>query len=80
ASEATVLSWLSLGALVDSTDGVTGSRSWTFSAADRYFDYLAAGETLTLAYTVQIDDHHGGVVTLPVTITIVGTDDKPVIT
>lgn len=80
ASEATVLSWLSLGALVDSTDGVTGSRSWTFSAADKYFDYLAVGETLTLTYTVQIDDHHGGVVTVPVTITIVGTDDKPVIT
>ncbi|MHC2466088.1 VCBS domain-containing protein [Bradyrhizobium embrapense] len=80
ANEATVLSWLSLGALTDSTDGVTGSRPWTFSAADRSFDYLAAGETLTLIYTVQIDDHHGGVVTVPVTITIVGTDDKPVIT
>ncbi|MHC2254502.1 VCBS repeat-containing protein [Bradyrhizobium embrapense] len=80
ANEATVLSWLSLGALADSTDGVTGSRPWTFSAADRSFDYLAAGETLTLIYTVQIDDHHGGVVTVPVTITIVGTDDNPVIT
>ncbi|WP_063695259.1 VCBS domain-containing protein [Bradyrhizobium embrapense] len=80
ANEATVLSWLSLGALTDSTDGVTGSRPWTFSAADRSFDYLAAGETLTLIYTVQIDDHHGGVVTVPVTITIVGTDDNPVIT
>ncbi|MCC8978825.1 VCBS domain-containing protein [Bradyrhizobium acaciae] len=80
ANQATVLSWLSLGALTDSTDGVTGSRSWTFSAADKSFDYLAVGETLTLIYTVQIDDHHGGVVTVPVTITIVGTDDKPVIT
>nr|WP_233286967.1 VCBS domain-containing protein [Bradyrhizobium oropedii] len=80
ANQATVLSWLSLGALTDSTDGVTGSRSWTFSAADKSFDYLAAGETLTLIYTIQIDDHHGGVVTVPVTITIVGTDDKPVIT
>ncbi|MGY3532059.1 VCBS domain-containing protein [Bradyrhizobium sp. USDA 4452] len=80
ANEATVLSWLSLGALTDSTDGVTGSRPWTFSAADRSFDYLAAGETLTLIYTVQIDDHHGSVVTVPVTITIVGTDDNPVIT
>nr|WP_155262602.1 VCBS domain-containing protein [Bradyrhizobium sp. BR2003] len=80
ASHATVLSWLSLGALTDSTDGVTGSRSWTFSAADRSFDYLATGETLTLTYTVEIGDHQGGVVTLPVTITIVGTDDRPVIT
>ncbi|UGY19286.1 VCBS domain-containing protein [Bradyrhizobium septentrionale] len=80
ANHATVLSWLSLGALADSTDGVTGSRAWTFSAADRSFDYLAVGETLTLTYTVQIDDHQGGVVTLPVTITIVGTDDTPVVT
>ncbi|GEC56605.1 VCBS repeat-containing protein [Bradyrhizobium japonicum] len=80
AGHATVLSWLSLGALTDSTDGVTGSRSWTFSAADRSFDYLATGETLTLTYTIEIDDHQGGVVTLPVTITIVGTDDRPVIT
>ncbi|KWV48847.1 hypothetical protein AS156_17800 [Bradyrhizobium macuxiense] len=80
ADPATVLSWLSLGALTDATNGTTGSRSWTFSAADKDFDYLAAGETLTLTYTVQIDDHHGGVVTVPVTITIVGTDDKPVIT
>ncbi|WP_407150120.1 VCBS domain-containing protein [Bradyrhizobium sp. ORS 86] len=79
ADHATVLSWLSLGALTDSTDGVTGSRSWTFSAADKSFDYLAAGETLTLTYLVQIDDHHGGVVMLPVTIEVVGTDDRPVI-
>ena len=80
ADHATVLSWLSLGALTDSTDGVMGSRAWTFSATDKSFDYLAAGETLTLVYTIQIDDQHGGVVTVPVTITIVGTDDKPVIT
>ncbi|UGA42558.1 VCBS domain-containing protein [Bradyrhizobium quebecense] len=79
-NQATMLSWLSLGTLTDSTDGVTGSRSWTFSAADKSFDYLAVGETLTLIYTVQIDDHHGGVVTVPITITIVGADDKPVIT
>ncbi|UFX44850.1 VCBS domain-containing protein [Bradyrhizobium sp. 41S5] len=79
-NQATMLSWLSLGTLTDSTDGLMGSRSWTFSAADKSFDYLAAGETLTLIYTVQIDDHHGGVVTVPITITIVGTDDKPVIT
>ena len=80
ADEATVLSWLSLGALTDATNGVTGSRSWTFSAADNNFDYLAAGETLTLTYLIQVDDHHGGVVTQPITITIIGTNDAPVIT
>ncbi|MCA6123305.1 VCBS domain-containing protein [Bradyrhizobium sp. WSM 1704] len=80
ADHATVLNWLSLGTLTDSTDGVTGSRNWTFAATDRNFDYLAAGETLTLTYTVEIDDHQGGLVTLPVTITVTGTNDTPVVT
>lgn len=79
ADESTVLSWLSLGTLTDSIDGVTGSRPWTFSAADKSFDYLAAGETLTLTYMVQVDDHHGGVVSQPVTITIAGSNDAPVV-
>ncbi|QPF84427.1 FecR domain-containing protein [Bradyrhizobium genosp. L] len=78
--QATVLDWLSLGALTDATDGATGSRGWTFSAPDKNFDYLAVGETLTLTYTIEIDDGHGGVVTLPVTITITGTNDTPEIT
>ncbi|MBR0934092.1 VCBS domain-containing protein [Bradyrhizobium jicamae] len=80
ADEATVLSWLTFGSLIDSTDGAAGSRSWFFSAADKAFDYLAAGETLTLTYLVQVDDQHGGVVTQPITITITGTNDTPVIT
>ena len=37
------------------------ARSWTFSASDHYFDYLADSETVTLTYTVQVDDHQGGV-------------------
>ena len=73
-----MLGWLSLGTLTDSGNGVTGSRAWTFSAADNGFDYLADGETLTLTYTVKIDDHHGGVVTQPVTIAITGSNDAPV--
>ena len=60
--------------------GLGGSDGWTFSAQDKSFDYLAAGETLTLTYTVQVDDGHGGVVTQPVTITVTGTNDTPVIT
>ena len=59
---------------------MTGSDTWIFSAPDHYFDYLAKGEQVTLTYTVQVDDHKGGVVTQPVTITITGTNDAPVIT
>jgi VCBS repeat-containing protein len=73
------LSWLSLGALTDSTDGVPGSKSWSFSAPDSYFDYLADGETVTLTYTVEVDDHHGGVTSQDVVVTIDGSNDAPLI-
>ncbi len=77
----TLKGWLSLGTLTDTTGtGLGGSDAWTFSAQDKSFDYLAAGETLTLTYTVQVDDGHGGVVSQPVTITVTGTNDTPVIT
>ena len=71
------LSWLSLGTLTDSTDGVQGSKSWSFSAPDSYFDYLAHGETVTLTYTVEVDDHHGGVTSQDVVVTINGSNDAP---
>ena len=78
---ATLLTWFSLGELTDTTGtGTGGSDTWTFSAQDKSFDYLAAGETVTFTYTVQVDDGHGGVVTQPVTITVTGTNDTPVIT
>ncbi|WP_051379873.1 VCBS domain-containing protein [Bradyrhizobium murdochi] len=76
----TQFGWLSLGALTDSTGGATGSQSWTFSAPDHYFDYLADGEAITLTYTVQVDDHHGGVTTKDVVITVNGANDAPVVT
>ncbi|MEH2558822.1 VCBS repeat-containing protein [Bradyrhizobium algeriense] len=71
------LSWLSLGPLADSTDGKTGSKSWSFSAPDSYFDYLADGETVTLTYTVEVDDHHGGVTSQDVIVTVNGSNDAP---
>jgi len=76
----TLLGWLSLGSLADSTGGVTGSKTWSFAAQDHYFDYLADGEQLTLTYTVEVDDHHGGVATQDVVITVTGSNDTPVIT
>ncbi|MCK1639753.1 VCBS domain-containing protein [Bradyrhizobium sp. 157] len=71
------LSWLSLGPLTDSTDGVQGSKSWSFSAPDSYFDYLSDGEMVTLTYTVEVDDHHGGVTWQDVVVTIDGSNDAP---
>ncbi|MGY4608900.1 VCBS repeat-containing protein [Bradyrhizobium sp. USDA 4474] len=79
-TNATLLSWLSLGALSDATGGVTGSDGWSFAAQDKSFDYLAAGQTVTLTYTVQVADTHGGTTSQNVVITITGTNDQPVIT
>ena len=63
----------------DSNDGVQGSKGWSFSAPDSYFDYLADGEAVTLTYTVEVDDHHGGVTSQDVVITVTGSNDAPVI-
>lgn len=60
-----------------------GSAVWTYTIPDKVFDFLAAGETLTLTYMVRVDTNF--VVNpeskfIPITITITGTNDKPVIT
>ena len=57
-----------------------GSATWTYSVADSAFDFLADGEILTLTYTATVNDGHGGVVTKPITVTVTGTNDTPVIT
>jgi VCBS repeat-containing protein len=57
-----------------SSDGMINT---TFSAPDLAFDYLAAGETVTIDYTVQLDDHQGGVTTQDVAVTVTGTNDAP---
>src|SRR5262245_1441486 len=51
----------------------------TFSAADNNFDFLAAGETLTIVYNVTVTDGNGASSTQPVTVTITGTNDAPVL-
>ncbi|MET4215124.1 VCBS repeat-containing protein [Bradyrhizobium sp. LB14.3] len=61
----------------------TGSAVWTYTIPDHVFDFLAAGETLTLTYTVRIANNFTvspDTATRTITITITGTNDKPVIT
>src|SRR5882672_1592166 len=61
----------------------TGSATWTYSIADKAFDFLAAGEQLTLTYLVRVDNNYAPSnesTTVPITITITGTNDVPVIT
>jgi VCBS repeat-containing protein len=73
----TLLSWLKSGTLTQAAG--SGSFTLSFSAADRSFDYLAAGQTLTLTYTVQLSDNKGAVTSQNFTVTITGTNDLPVI-
>jgi fibronectin-binding autotransporter adhesin len=61
----------------------TGFATWTYSVPDKAFDFLAAGETLTLTYTARVDNNYlpnDEVSTQTFTITITGTNDVPVIT
>src|ERR1041385_224575 len=55
-----------------------GTINTTFQAPDLAFDYLAAGEHLDITYTVQLDDHAGGISTQNVQVTVVGTNDAPI--
>src|SRR6185312_15607188 len=80
ADQTTQLNWLTLGTLTDTTGtGLGGSQPWSFSAQDKNFDYLAAGEKLTLTYTVKVDDGNGGTVTQDVVVVVTGTNDTPAI-
>ncbi|MDP2244381.1 VCBS domain-containing protein [Pseudomonas sp.] len=56
------------------------SIAWTYSVNAGQLDKLKAGETLTQEYVVRISDVHGGFVDQTVTITIVGTNDAPIVT
>ncbi|MET4388399.1 VCBS repeat-containing protein [Bradyrhizobium sp. F1.4.3] len=60
-----------------------GFATWIFSVPDNAFDFLAAGETLTLKYTIVLNNNFVddiGIATKDVTVTVTGTNDKPVIT
>ncbi|MFB0874378.1 MULTISPECIES: VCBS domain-containing protein, partial [unclassified Sphingobium] len=62
------------------SDGTGGKIDWTFTAADSAFDYLDAGEHLTLTYTVRVADQHDGFVGQTVTVTVNGSNDVADIT
>ena len=64
----------------DSTGTGSGSVAWNYNAQDKNFDFLAAGQTLTVTYAVTVDDGHGGSAVQNVVVTVTGTDDAAVIT
>ncbi|WP_082070327.1 VCBS domain-containing protein [Bradyrhizobium sp. LTSP885] len=73
-----LMSFYNVDNVIKNSGSSAGTINTTFSAPDLAFDYLAAGEHLNITYTVQLDDHAGGISTQTVTVTVVGTNDKPV--
>ena len=66
-------------ALSDSTGSDAGSVGFTFSAADKNFDFLREGQTLTVKYNVTVTDNNHVSSVQQVTIVITGTNDVPTI-
>jgi Ca2+-binding RTX toxin-like protein len=77
-ADSALLTFLTLGGVTEPAGGQPGLQPWTFSAADQTFDYLAAGETVTLTYALRISDGAGGVTTTNVSVTVTGTNDAPI--
>ena len=75
---AELMAFFHIDNVVKAAGSSTGTINTTFTAPDLAFDYLAAGEHLNITYTVQLDDHAGGVSTQNVMVTVIGTNDKPI--
>nr|WP_312015474.1 VCBS domain-containing protein [Bradyrhizobium manausense] len=74
---------IKLSVVADGGNANNGSAVWTYKVPDHAFDFLAAGEKLTLTYIVSVDNNFSvnrETNTFPITITITGTNDEPVIT
>ncbi|MBR0723314.1 VCBS domain-containing protein [Bradyrhizobium manausense] len=78
-----VATQIQISVVPDAANTNNGSAVWTYTIPDHVFDFLAAGETLTLTYTILVNDNFSvNPESFPITIaiTITGTNDKPVIT
>ncbi|WP_024512766.1 FecR domain-containing protein [Bradyrhizobium sp. ARR65] len=74
---------LKLTVVPDPGNQNTGGATFSYSIADKAFDFLAAGETLTLTYRVRVDNNYAPnneYTTVPIAIRVTGTNDAPVIT
>ena len=64
--DASLASALEAGFNISGTDvAAPGSVNWTYSVTDANLDFLDAGETITLTYTVTITDNNNDTVVLP---------------
>ena len=60
----------------------TATVGWIFTVAhdDPALQSLALGQTVTQVYTITVADNHGALVSQDVKVTLVGTNDSPIIT
>ena len=70
---------VTVGVVTKAAGETSGSVPLTFSAATTVFDYLAAGEAVTLGYDITVDDGAGSSGTRAFEVTITGTNDAPVL-
>ncbi|WP_246510559.1 VCBS domain-containing protein [Bradyrhizobium glycinis] len=73
---------IQISVVPDPGNNNNGSAVWTYTIPDHVFDFLAAGETLTLTYMVRVDTNFAVNPEsrfIPITITITGTNDKPTV-
>ncbi|WP_424631381.1 VCBS domain-containing protein [Bradyrhizobium sp. SYSU BS000235] len=71
---------LSPGTVTKLSGKSVGTAEFNFNAKPGVFDYLAAGEVVTLVYTIAVTDAAHASDTQTVTITVTGTNDAPTIT
>ncbi|WP_345861851.1 retention module-containing protein [Shewanella algae] len=55
------------------------NAGWSYDIANSLVQFLAVGETITLSFTLTVTDAFGASDSQPVTLTITGTNDGPVI-
>ncbi|MGD2171570.1 MAG: VCBS domain-containing protein, partial [Gammaproteobacteria bacterium] len=56
-----------------------GTINWDYTIANSDLDFLANGDTITVVFRLTVDDGNGGTAYQDVVITIVGSNDAPVI-
>jgi VCBS repeat-containing protein len=55
----------------------SGKQEWDFQTADANLDFIGAGQTVSVTYTLRIADNHGSSVDQDVTVSVHGANDAP---
>ena len=61
------------------SNGASSTIDWSYNPANANLDFLREGQTLTITYNVQVNDGTANSNTQPLTITITGKNDAPVL-